>query len=290
MSDCYCIWVVTPPDYDHSAAFYEVALGLQGGFQALGIPAQIITSKDRIKGKTIVLGANLLPGMQGVVPPPKSILFNLEQITPGSSWLTPAYLKLLKRYQVWDYSQYNINQLGKLGISKVTHCPIGFSEKLQRIEHLQDKDIDVLFYGSMNERRLQILEALVNAGLKAEAVFGVYGKQRDEMIGRSRIVLNIHYFPSKIFEIVRISYLLANRVCVVSEDSPSDSALESVQQGIIQAPHEKLVTACKDLIDNNAWDAVAQRGFDVFSSRRQSDYLGDALAGNGAQRALHQTG
>lgn len=229
MAARYCIWVVTPPGYAHSGAFAEVALGLQGGFRELGMDAPIVTARERVNGSAIVLGANLLPGMPGVRPPGKSILFNMEQITPGSEWLSDEYLRLLRRHRVWDYSRYNIAQLAQLGIRDAVHCPIGFSERLCRIEPAPARDIDVLFYGSVNERRLQVLEALVKTGLRVESLFGVYGAARDAMIARSRIVLNVHYYPSRIFEIVRISYLLANRVCVVSEDSPPDSALQSVQ-------------------------------------------------------------
>jgi len=278
MPDAYCIWIVTPPGYAHSGAFSEVALGLQGGFRELGIDAPVVTTRERINGKAIVLGANLLPGMPGVKAPGKSILYNLEQITPGSEWLTGAYLKLLRRHRVWDYSRYNIAQLEQLGIRDPVHCPIGFSERLCRIDPAPDKDIDVLFYGSMNERRLQVLEALVSSGLRVETLFGVYGEQRDAVIARSRIVLNIHYYPAKIFEIVRISYLLANRVCVVSEESPSDSALASVQDGIVQAPYEGLAETCREMIASGAWEDVARRGYEVFAGNRQSGHLQAALA------------
>ena len=281
MPDSYCIWIVTPPGYAHSGAFSEVALGLQGGFRELGIDAPVVTTRERIRGKTIVLGANLLPGIPGMKAPSKGILFNLEQITPGSAWLTDDYMKLLRRHRVWDYSRYNIAQLQQLGVRDPVHCPIGFSERLSRIEPAPDKDIDVLFYGSVNDRRLQVLEALVRSGLTVETLFGVYGEQRDAVIARSRIVLNIHYYPAKIFEIVRISYLLANRVCVVSEASPTDSALESVQDGIVQAPYERLAETCRELIATGAWKNVACRGYDVFAGNRQSDHLQAALLAGG---------
>jgi hypothetical protein len=274
----YCIWIVTPPAYAHAGAFTEVALGLQGGFRELGIEAPIVTERERIRGKAIVLGANLLPGMPGVRAPGKSILYNLEQITPGSEWLTGDYLKLLRRHRVWDYSRYNIAQLEQLGIQPPVHCPIGFSERLCRIEPVTDKDIDILFYGSLNARRLQVLESLVGTGLRVETLFGVYGEQRDAVIARSKIVLNIHYYPAKIFEIVRISYLLANRICVVSEESPPDSALESVQDGIVQAPYERLAETCRELIASSAWEDISRRGYEVFAGNRQSGHLQAALA------------
>ena len=36
-------------------------------------------------------------------------------------------------------------------------------------------------------------------------------------IARSKIVLNLHQYDAQVFEIVRVSYLLANRRAVVSE-------------------------------------------------------------------------
>ncbi len=278
MPDSYCIWIVTPPDYPHSGAFSEVALGLQGGFRELGINAPIVTVRERISGKTIVVGANLLPRLPGAKPPGKSILYNLEQITPCSDWLTADYLKLLRRHRVWDYSRYNIGQLEQLGIRNIIHCPIGYSDRLSRIVPATDKDIDVLFYGSLNARRQHVLETLVSSGLRVETLFGVYGEQRDAVIARSRIVLNVHFYPAKIFEIVRISYLLANRVCVVSEVSPPDSALESVQDGIIEAPYERLAETCCEIIANGAWENIARQGYEVFVGNRQSGYLQAALA------------
>ena len=273
MAHDYCIWIVTPPGYAHAAAFHEIALGLQGGLRELGQQAPIVQDKRHIRGKAIVLGANLLPEIPGVKPPGKAILFNLEQITPGSEWLTADYLKLLKRHAVWDYSRHNIEQLQQLGIRDVSHCPIGFSDSLQRIQHAPDKDIDILFYGSVNKRRLAILEALASTGLKIETLFGVYGEQRDAIIARSKLVLNIHYYPAKIFEIVRVSWLLANAVCVVTEESPPDSTIDQVRDGIVQAPYESLVKTCQAVIENGSWAAVGQQGFECFSNHRQSDYL-----------------
>jgi hypothetical protein len=284
VSSQYCIWIVTPPGYPHAAAFDEVAIGLQGGFRELGLQAPIVRDNRRIRGKAIVLGANLLPDMPGVKVPRKAILFNLEQITPGSEWLTPGYLKLLKHHTVWDYSVYNIEQLNRLGITNITHCPLGFSDELHCIQHAENKDIDVLFYGSMNARRLEILETLVKTGLKVETLFGVYGDRRDAVIARSRLVLNIHYYPAKIFEIVRISWLLANAVCVISEDSPPESALESVRGGIVQAPYAQLVETCRKMIDDGTWATMASRGLEVFRNNRQAGFLRTALGLHGESR------
>src|ERR1700742_740177 len=101
----YCIWIVTPDGYLHSRCFDEVALALKDAFAELGFDAPIVTDALAIKGTAIVLGPHLL---QHVVYPQDLILFNLEQIYQNPVVITPAYLDVLRRFPVWDYSASNI--------------------------------------------------------------------------------------------------------------------------------------------------------------------------------------
>lgn len=45
----------------------------------------------------------------------------------------------------------------------------------------------------------------------------IYGEERDALIARSRVVLNLHQYDIHIFEQVRVNYLLINGKAVVSE-------------------------------------------------------------------------
>ncbi|MHC4843687.1 MAG: hypothetical protein ACYTEE_07795, partial [Planctomycetota bacterium] len=81
-------------------------------------------------------------------------------------------------------------------------------------------------------------------GLKVEALFGVYGVERDHYISRAKIVLNIHFYETKVFEIVRVSYLLANKKFVISEPG-NDQELESpFRDGLVFLPYNGLVEEC----------------------------------------------
>jgi hypothetical protein len=112
---------------------------------------------------------------------------------------------------VWDHTLRNIEKWKAMNrLHAPSHVPLGYVPELSRIKASQAQDIDVLFYGSLNERRTAILNALKNAGLKVHTVFGVYGEQRDESIARCKVVLNIHFYETRVFEFVRIAYLLAN--------------------------------------------------------------------------------
>jgi len=141
------------------------------------------------------------------------------------------------------------------------------------------EDIDVLFVGSLNERRIAVLKQLAERGINVEARFNVYGADRDAFVARSKIILNIHYYESRVFEIVRVSYLLANKKCVVSETG-SDPAYENqFRDAVAFVPYDGLAEACAVLLrDPQARRKLAEDGFERMQRLPQTDYLRQALA------------
>ena len=101
----HCIWIVTPPDYEHHSAFEEIAQAVSFAFVELGGSAPLVRHPSEWAGRApIVFGANLCRFMPIPDLPPASIIMNLEQTVPGSHWLDPGYVSLLKRYPVLDYN------------------------------------------------------------------------------------------------------------------------------------------------------------------------------------------
>lgn len=276
-SGVYCIWVVTPPGNPHHHAFDEIALSLRSAFARLGFDAPVVFRPEDIRGRAVVLGGNFIPKI-GLRELPRSlILFNLEQVQDRSPWITPAYIQLLKHFPVWDYSLQNIRALQGLGVVDIRHCRIGYVPELTRIAPAVE-DIDVLFYGSMNERRQQILQAIRDRGMKVAGVFGVYGEKRDALIARAKIVLNLHFYEAQVFEVVRVSYLLANRKFVISEPG-GDMELEApFRDGLVFREAGEIVDCCQEWLRNaEGRKAVAERGFDIMRGRPQEELLRAAL-------------
>jgi hypothetical protein len=271
----FCIWIVTPDGYLHSRCFEEVALSLREAFAVLGHDAPIVTDATEVRGTAVALGGHFLAR---IPHPPDLIVYNLEQLARNAEWIVPGYLDTLKRFPVWDYSTHNVAALAQTGI-KAALCGVGYMPALTRIKPAPRKDIDVLFIGSMNPRRAQVLEQLRAEGVAVHAGFNLYGEERDALIARAKIVLNVHFYPAKLFEIVRVSYLLANRVCVVSETG-HDSELEGpFQGGIAFAGYSGLGPACLRLLQDEAMrERIAQRGFEQMRSLSQVDMLRRALA------------
>jgi SAM-dependent methyltransferase len=270
--------LVCPENYIHSLALLEIAETLNYALLNLGFDSILtdnLDSSDRFK---IIIGGHLLDKIHNFILPKESIIYNFEQIDKNSSWLTASYIDLLKNNKVWDYSIENIKLLKHLGVKDITHMPIGHVNQMERIEKSEYPDIDVLFYGSINERRKKILDQLKSTGLNIVTVFGVYGKDRDALIARSKIVLNIHFYESKIFEIVRISYLLSNGVCVVSENG-NDNFENEFNDSIILTNYDDIVNTCLKLLnDPMLRSKISKNGQQFFQSLRQEDFLNNLIA------------
>jgi SAM-dependent methyltransferase len=269
----YAVCIVSPPGYPHSAAFREVGETLVHGLSALGHDAVLGDDPAPAGRRAIVLGANLLPVTRQPVAR-DAILYNLEQIEPGSAWLGPDYVALLQDHEVWDYSARNAARYAALGLPAPRVVPIGWAPVLERIPRGEPEDVDVLFYGSMNERRRAVLEGLAARGLRVEAAFGLYGAARDARIARARIVLNVHFYEAKVFEIVRVSYLLANRRCVVSERGGDPAEERDFEAGVAFAPYEDLVETCVRLArDPAARERLAAAGQALMAARPEAECL-----------------
>jgi hypothetical protein len=246
----FAVSTVSPLGYPHSQAFAEVAETLHHALRALGHDSVLSTRLDNRRRRHIVLGANLLPRWPQPLPE-DSILYNLEQISADSPWLSPAYLDLLRRHRVWDYSESNLRALAGHGITGEL-LPIGWMPQLERIAVEPLRDVDVLFYGSVGDRRRDVLMQIKQSGLRLASLFNVYGPERDRWIARSRLVINLHHYPACLFEAVRVSYLLGNGTCVVSERG-SDATLEHAYAGAVAfSDYHTLLSTCQRVLADRA--------------------------------------
>jgi tetratricopeptide (TPR) repeat protein len=272
----FAVSIISPPDYPHARSVWEVAETLHYGLVQLGHDSVITFDTSTSDRQHITLLPNMLVAYDGKLAP-NTVLYNLDQIYPGSPWLQPVVLDHFLQYPLWDYSQANIDQLYQMGIAPVQPVPIGYVPELTRIPAL-DEDIDVLFYGSVNQRRHQILESLRSEGVNVAEIFGLYGPERDAYIARSKIVLNMHFYPAKVFEIVRVSYLLANRRFVISERGCDPVEESAFAPGIVFSDYDHLVETCLDFLDRpQDRTHIAEVGFDLMAQRPETTYLEPAL-------------
>lgn len=266
----YHVYRVEPGGYIHADGLSELADTVRYGLERMG--AEVTQGKDYLPGVTnIIIGGHLISHL-----PPRSIVYNSEVVTDDSTWMAGSYKHLLLSHEVWDYSERNVEKLAALGI-KARFVPLGYVSEMTRIQPTE-QDIDVLFYGSMNPRREKIIRELATLGYAVKAVFGLYGAERDALIARSKIVLNMHFYESHVFEIVRVSYLLSNRKAVVAECDPDTAIEDALRDCVAGVPYEGLTLACvKLLADPDLRLELEDRGFNLFSRRREEDILREAL-------------
>jgi len=274
MTPRFHVALMRPPGYAHSSAFSEVAETFQHAFAELGYPTTSGENRISPDATNLVFGWHTLHTFANVELPRRTILFNLEQYLPDSQWFTPPVRALLARYPVWDYSQRNIAALRAANIApRIFHMPIGTMPQLTRIVVAPEQDIDVLFYGAVNARRRQVLQQVRAAGLKVVAAY-LYGNERDAVIARSKVVLNIQQNTADLFEIVRVSFLLANRKAVVSECYATTEIDPELRPAICAVGFDGFADACRRLIADDAERrALEARGYEIMSRRRQSDIL-----------------
>ena len=267
---------VRPPGYVHAEGLTEIAECVFFGLRRLGLKAFYREPPD-CPVRQIVLGAHLLDAHGLAALPPDAIIYNSEQFDDDSRWLTSHYVGALKQRQVWDYSTENVRRLTALGAQSVQYVSLGYVPELARIPHLSD-EIDVLFYGSVNPRRQQVIDQLKARGLNVVVLFGAYGEERDRAIARAKVVLIVHYYEAKIFEIVRAAYLLSNRKAVVAEGGTDTFVEPELREALCAVPYDQLVDACVELVRDQARrSALEERGQRLFALRREEDVLAAAL-------------
>lgn len=233
--------------------FTDVAKAFQNSLIQKGYQVTIDNKTIDDSKQYIIFGANECIN-QKIEIPKNSIIVNLEQMEEGSFWVNDTYLNLLRTHEVWDYSNLNIDFLSKKAVINIKKVEIGYSESLEVNNTNISQDIDVLFFGSTNERRLTIRNMLLqHPKLKGKNIFfgfGLFGEERDNFIKRSKVVLNVHYYESKILEVIRLSHLLANKKCVVSERSIEKEVDEKWSEGVIFSDYHQIVDKVVELLEN----------------------------------------
>ena len=281
--NAFQIVICTQQGSTYTEGFRELAETLLYGLRALGYEANIHHNSFSTTARNIILGAHFLnttfTPQQLEQLPDDTIIYNTEQMDPNSLAVKSELLYFIQRYETWDYSLRNIERMGRIGItSRLKFVPVGYVPELTRIPKDSTEDIDILFYGSLGERRKVILDTLLQAGAKVHFAFNVYGAERDALIRRAKIVLNIHFYNSAIFESVRVSYLLANQKAVVAECGPNTDMDEGLREGVELANYDGLVAACLGLLrDESRRHELAQRGFACIRRRPEQVLLQQAL-------------
>ena len=157
------------------------------------------------------------------LPKNKYFLYQMEQINQNQEPYQNIDIimnSIKNSYCTFDYSSTNISLY-----------PDDIRDKIKLLtpfigevkEYSEEKTIDILFIGALNERRIKILDEIKrysrvnNLDYKIEIVDNVFEDELDRLIKKSKIVINLHYYPNAILELFRIHDVLPYDCKILSE-------------------------------------------------------------------------
>ena len=148
----------------------------------------------------------------------KYIVYQLEQILQ-SNWANDKYINImLNSLFIIDYSNENIRQLIKLNKNFeniIYYQPIPMPLNINDII-LNNNEYDILLFGNYSIRRNNIIEYL-NKKYKVKFVYNIFGEEIFEIIKKSKIILNIHFYKNAILETCRLNEILRYNKVIISE-------------------------------------------------------------------------
>lgn len=214
------ISIVQPVGYVHSLGLLDPARFIRHQLRRFGVDVTMAKNRLREDAVNLVLGAHL--GFDPALRERHPCLFvNLEQLGPGGAKVSDDYLKLLKSSGVVDYELANVGVYGADPVD-VPMIPFRHAPYLERAAAqsipLEERPIDLLFFGSLNERRKRIIQRIEACGWTV-AMFDqpLYADERDHYIRQAKAVLNCHFYECARFEQVRAFHCLSLGTPVISE-------------------------------------------------------------------------
>jgi hypothetical protein len=217
MSKFHLLHCVPSPRMHGPHGYREIIESVQWGLEQLGHEVTYSLNAYQSASTNIVFGAQMLPLEVLKQLPRDTIVYNFVQGRGlDRNAVRPEVHFIAEAFSIWDYSAANVDMWKSLGNESPKLVPVGYAPVLSRIPKAQDQDIEIFFYGSTGQKRLNAFHQLSEEGYRVLFASGLYGRARDALIARSKIVLNVNLIDrSRIFEVVRVSYLLANRKAVV---------------------------------------------------------------------------
>ena len=174
-----------------------------------------------------------------------------------SRWFTDEYRTALRKANcVWEFSKSTVDYL-QMACIKAVYAPLGRSS-FSISTPVVSEDIDVLFFGSMNDRRQKFITALQAVGLVVYTTSNVFGDARDNLIQRSKLVANIHYYEKSVTEQLRIIPCLARGKLVISENSVDQLPIAEYAGSI-----SEFVSVCQEWLAQSS-DVRRQRALELY--------------------------
>ena len=165
--------------------FIPFAKELYNTLREIGLNCKVVWGNRETNARKIILGSHSCPLYWLKNTTNNDIIVNFEPIYKDS-WrnINSDYLKLLRRQCVFDYCAINLSYLEE---SYSFNTPPFYSE----LKPKREKEIDILFVGSINEYRINSLKKLKEEGININPKFNILGNNLYQAIDGAKIYLNL---------------------------------------------------------------------------------------------------
>ena len=256
------ICITKLPGYSHTEAFRELSERIEAECMREQIRCSISNNWQIEADINLILGAHLEPGKYIDLGNKRTIFFNLERLKSlEENPATKKYIELLQQHRYIDFSSENSEYCRRKGLQQPIYLYRPWYDKAwTRTQNEIDKEWDACLIGSITPRREKLAKELNKAGIKTICAFNCYASERDEILSKSKIALNVHaYEDSSTAEILRLAYYISNNLNIVSEKSNFEAGEEEISQHLEQYAYTALIDgvkrelkSIKDIKSNNA--------------------------------------
>jgi hypothetical protein len=180
---------------------------------------------------------------------------------------TLEFINNSKNYYIWDFSPTNIKQINKnypninnyyLPPLYNPYLELYYQQTIAKKVDYKDKPIDVLFMGTINERRQKIIDELKKSYKVKRIVIEdkLSFNEIFDLIENSKLVLNVFYYDVFTFDYYRNSLLLSNNILMVSEypynvDTNIEENLKGLEENLIFSDYDNLIDTVKQTLEKS---------------------------------------
>lgn len=270
--------IVQPLGYVHSLGFLDQARFFRHQFRRMGAAVSLAKNRLRHDAVNFVFGAHL--GFDGDLRSRYTCVFvNLEQLGPGGATVSSEYLKLLGHAAVVDYDAANVPmytaRVEDVPLISFAYAPYLAGDSMP----IESRPIDILFFGSLNARREQLVKQVEASGRSVSMLSSpVYGPERDELIKQAKVVLNCHFYESARFEQARAFQCMSLGTPVVSEWAPSTQAPAQFEDCVFWVPASDLCSFFAQKFGTLEFAHEARSKLAAFQAYDVIEQYADALA------------
>ena len=206
------------------------------------------------------------------LPDHKVVVYQFEQLMGLFTWkdVNDIIDNISSADEIWDYDYLNAAYLKERSVNVSRIIPLLYSSNLKRIKQKEHPEIDVLFYGYMNERRFNIFKNLQIKLYGRASIVWVYGdSELDKYISNCKTVLNLHAAePWNRQEQVRLFYPVINGITCISESSQINNMPGEIIETSADALHETIIDVCY----SDKWKTFGANASEKFKQRTK-EYL-----------------